>query len=108
MDAGRLAENRLLFDTYDKLIDLHAHPCMEKQLLYFYAYQCLLTFPPVFRTMQSDDGAKKTFREECGYPPVKRAFRGVKINDISGLHNKIYAFCIRHKLYGLFRFFLTH
>lgn len=108
MDAGRLAENRLLFDTYDKLIDLNAHPCMEKQLLYFYAYQCLLTFPPVFRTMQNSDGAKTAFREECGYPPVKRAFRGVKINDISGLHNKIYAFCIRHKLYGLFRFFLTH
>lgn len=108
MDAGRLAENRLLFDTYDKLIDLNAHPCMEKQLLYFYAYQCLLTFPPVFRTMQSDDSAKKAFREECGYPPVKRAFHGVKIRDVTGLHNKIYAFCIRHKLYGLFRFFLTH
>ncbi len=109
MDRGRLAENRLLFDTYDRLIDLCAHSCMEKQLLYYYAYQCLLTFPPVFRSDQ-DAGTdfKKAFLEECSYPPVRRAFHAVKINDISGLHNKAYVFCIRHGLYGLFRLFLTH
>lgn len=109
MDRGRLAENRLLFDTYDRLIDLCAHSCMEKQLLYYYAYQCLLTFPPVFRSDQ-DAGTdfKKAFWEECSYPPVRRAFRAVKISDISGLHNKAYVFCIRHGLYGLFRLFLTH
>lgn len=109
MDQGRLAENRLLFDTYDKLIDLSIHPCMEKQLLYYYVYQCLLTFPPVFRAMQgTETGLKKAFREECGYPPIRRAFRGVRLKEISGLHNKIYTFCIRHRLYGLFRLFLSH
>lgn len=108
MNPGRLAENRLLFDTYDRLIGLALHPCMEKQLLYYYAYQCLLTFPPVFCAMQNDDGAKKTFQEECGYPPVKKAFRTVRISHITGLHNKAYAFCIRHRLYGLFHFFLAH
>lgn len=109
MDCRRLAENRLLFDTYDKLIDLAAYPCMEKQLLYYYAYQCLLTFPPVFCTMQTTAADhKKKFHEECGYPPVRRAFRAVKISDVSGLHNKAYVFCIRHKLYGLFRFLLKH
>lgn len=108
MDRGRLAENRLLFDTYDRLTDLAAHPCMEKQLLYYYAYQCLLTFPPVFSAMKNEGGVRKAFREECGYPPVKRAFRAVRIRDISGLHNKAYVLCIRHRLYGLFRFFMAH
>lgn len=108
MDRGRLAENRLLFDTYGKLIDLSVHPCMEKQLLSYYAYQCLLTFPPVFRAIQGESGVKKTFREECFYPPVKRAFRTVRISDVPGLHNKAYVLCIRHGLYGLFRFFLAH
>ena len=106
MDRGRLAENRLLFDSYDKFIDMEAHPCMEKQLLHYYAYQCLLTFPPVFRAMK-DGGRKKAFLEECAYPPVRRAFRTVKIKDIRGLHNKAYVFCIRHGLYGLFRLLLS-
>ncbi|MDE6404422.1 MAG: glycosyltransferase [Lachnospiraceae bacterium] len=109
MDSGRLAENRLLFDTYDRLIDLAAYPCMEKQLLYYYAYQCLLTFPPVFRTMQGQGADfKKEFCEECGYPPIRQAFRAVKTGDVSGLHNKAYAFCIRHRLYRLFCFLLKH
>lgn len=107
MDHGRLAENRLLFDTYDKLIDLAAHPYMEKQLHYYYVYQCLLTFPPVFRTMQGEYGSKDAFREECSYPPIRRAFRAVKLSDISGLHNKAYVFCIRHGLYRLFRVFMA-
>lgn len=109
MDSGRLAENHLLFDTYDRLIDLTAHPCMEKQLLYYYVYQCLLTLPPVFRTMQSTGvNFKKLFLEECSYPPIKRAFHNIRISDISGLHNKAYVFCIRHRLYELFRLFLAH
>ena len=107
MDEGRLMENRLLFDTYDRLTDLAAHPCMEKQLLYYYTYQCLLTFPPVFRAMQSS-GSRKAFLAECSYPPVRRAFRAVRIGDVSGLHNKTYVLCIRHRLYGLFRIFLAH
>lgn len=109
MDHRRLAENRLLFDTYDKLIDLAAHPCMEKQLHYYYVYQCLLTFPPVFRTMQgTGSDFRKLFREECSYPPVRRAFHSTRISDISGLHNKAYAFCIRHRLYRLFHLLLSH
>lgn len=109
MDHGRLAENRLLFDTYDKLIDLAAYPCMEKQLLYYYAYQCLLTFPPIFRgerTAGKNDRA--AFLAECSYPPVRRAFRGIKTGSVSGLHNRAYVLCIRHGLYRLFRFLLAH
>lgn len=109
MDGGRLTENRLLFDTYDRLIDLAAYPCMEKQLLYYYAYQCLLTLPPIFRTKQAfgtDD--RKAFLAECDYPPIRRAFRSVRIADVSGLHNKAYVFCIRHGMYHLFRFLLRH
>lgn len=109
MDFGRLAENHLLFDTYDKLIDLSIHPCMERQLLYYYAYQCLLTLPPVFQgELESKHSFKKEFLSECSYPPIRRAFRAVRIRDVNGLHNKIYVFCIRHRLYHLFRLFLRH
>lgn len=108
MNQRRLVENRLLFDTYGRLVNLTEHFYMEKQLHYYYVYQCLLTFPPVFRTMQGEHGSKDAFREECSYPPIRRAFRAVKLNDISGLHNKAYVFCIRHGLYRLFRVFLSH
>lgn len=109
MDFGRLAENHLLFATYDKLIDLAAHPCMERQLLFYYTYQCLLTLPPVFhKELRSGHSFKKEFLSECSYPPIRRAFRAVKISDITGLHNKAYVFCVRHRLYSLFRFFLMH
>lgn len=109
MDRGRLAENRLLFDTYDKLIDLTAHPCMEQQLMYYYAYQCLLTFPPVFRAdLEKGATFRRDFLAECSYPPIRRAFRAVSLRDIGGLHNKAYTLCIRHRLYRLFRFFLKH
>ena len=109
MDRGRLTENRLLFATYDKLIDLAAYPSMEKQLLYYYVYQCLLTFPSVFQNaLKASQNLKKDFLSECHYPPIQRAFRAVKIGDITGLHNKAYVFCIRHRLYRLFRFFLMH
>lgn len=109
MDYERLAENHLLFTTYDELFDLAAHPYMEKQLLYYYAYQCLLTFPPVFHSsLKAGQNFKRNFLSECHYPPIQRAFRAVKISDITGLHNKAYVFCIRHRLYGLFRFFLLH
>lgn len=109
MDSRRLTENRLLFDIFEELIDLSAYPCMERQLHCYYVYQCLLTFPPVFRTAcDAGHHFREAFLAECGYPPVKRAFRAVRIREISGLHNKAYALCIRHRLYRLFRFFLTH
>lgn len=109
MDAARLAENHLLFDSYDRLAAQSTGPDMERQLLYYYAYQCLLTLPPVFRAEQK---AGKPFRDafltECRYPPIKRAFRAVRLQDIAGFHNKAYAFCIRYGLYRLFRFLLRH
>ena len=46
-----------------------------------------------------------------GPAPIPEEGQWVKayeIKDISGLHNKAYTFCIRHKLYGLFRLFLAH
>lgn len=106
MDKKRLSENHTLFDTFDQIMP---HACMERQLLYFYAYQCLLTLPPVFRAEQETG---KPFREEflaeCSYPPIKRAFHAVRLRDITGFHNKAYAFCIRHRLYLLFQLFLRH
>lgn len=109
MDENRLPENRTLFDTLLKIIDLSVYPDLERQLDYYFVYQCLLTFIPVFSNMAgSRSQTRPLFLDECARPPVKKAFRTVRIRDINGLHNKLYAFCIRHRLYGLFRFFLTH
>lgn len=106
MNQSQLLENHILFDTFSKI---HRHPCMERQLLYYYAYQSLLTFPPVFQNaLEAGQNFKKDFLSECHYPPIQRAFRAVKISDITGLHNKAYVFCIRHRLYSLFRLFLRH
>lgn len=106
MNQSRLLENHFLFDTFGKI---HRHPCMERQLLYYYAYQCLLTLPPVFQNaLEAGQNFKKDFLSECHYPPIQRAFHSVRISDITGFHNKAYAFCIRHRLYHLFRFFLLH
>lgn len=107
MDEKRLLENRTLFDAFLSIIDLSVYPCMERQLDFYFVYQCLLTYVPVFTSLPGPHG-RQLFLDECAYPPVKKAFRAVKISDIGGLHNKLYAFCIRHRLYGLFRFFLAH
>lgn len=107
MDENRLRENRTLFDAFLGIIDLSVYPCMERQLHYYFVYQCLLTYVPVFSRMPASHG-RRVFLDECAYPPVKKAFRAVKIRSINGLHNKLYALCIRHRLYGLFRFFLFH
>ena len=80
---------------------------MERQLHYYFVYQCLLTYVPVFTNMPYSQG-RGIFLDECAYPPVTKAFRAVKIRRINGLHNKLYAFCIRYRLYSLFRFFLSH
>lgn len=109
MDDKRLLENRMLFDTFYKIIDCSLYPYMEKQLDYYIVYQCLLTFVPVLRdTAASFAEAKRLFREECNYPPVRKAFHAVSIRSISGIHNKCYVVCIRHRLYRLFHFFLKH
>lgn len=107
VNENRLLENRTLFDAFLGIIDLSVYPCMKRQLHYYFVYQCLLTYVSVFADMPSSRG-RRIFFDECTYPPVKRAFHAVKIRDIKGLHNKLYAFCIRHRLYGLFRFFLSH
>lgn len=108
MDENRLRENRTLFDALLNAVDTSAHPCMERQLQFYIVYQCLLTFVPVFSSLSGSSEKPRTlFRDECAYPPVKKAFRAVKLHEIGGLHNKLYAFCIRHRLYGLFRFFLA-
>lgn len=107
MGPERLAENHLLFDAHDSLTNLPAHPYMEKQLLYYYAYQCLLTFPVIFRAeKETGRNFQKAFLAECDYPSIRRAFHSIKIGGISGLHNKAYALCIRHRFYRLFRLLL--
>lgn len=109
MDENRLSENRTLFDTLLRVIDLSIYPYMERQIDYYFVYQCLLTFVPVFSNITgSRRNSRAIFLDECACPPVKKAFHSVKISDITGLHNKLYAFCIRHRLYGPFRFFLAH
>lgn len=106
VDSKKLSENHTLFDTFDRIMP---HPCMERQLLYYYAYQSLLILPSVFRAEQeSGNPFRDDFLAECSYPPIRRAFRSVRLKDITGFHNKAYAFCIRHGLYRLFRLFLRH
>ncbi|MBR0323788.1 MAG: hypothetical protein IIX06_04770, partial [Bacteroidales bacterium] len=41
MNTKRLSENHIMFETYDKLIDLNSYPMLKKQLHYFFAYQSL-------------------------------------------------------------------
>ncbi len=109
MDENRLSENRTLFDTLLQIIDPSVYPDMQRQLAYYIVYQCLLTFAPVFSNMSGPrKKTRRIFRSECACPPVKKAFRSVKIREINGLHNKLYALCIRHGFFGLFRFFLSH
>lgn len=109
MEEKRLSENRILFDTLLNTIDLSVYPYMEWQLDYYFVYQCLLTFIPVFTDMSGSRGhIRALFLDECAYPPVKKAFRAIRISEINGLHNKLYALCIRCRLYGLFHFFLSH
>lgn len=109
MDAGRIAENHTMFETYGQLLDTAACPNLTRQLYYFYVYQGLLTYVPVFASMpKNSSDSRRLFLEECDSQYVKDAFRAVPIRDIAGSHNKLYAFCVRHKLYALFRFLLSH
>lgn len=109
MPHSRLLENRRMFDTYSQVIDFSRYPYMEKQLDYYFVYQCLLTFIPVFGDMLSSArDFRQRFMEECNYPPIRKAFHTVAASSINGLHNKLYTFCIRHRLYRLFRLLLQH
>lgn len=107
MDTKRLSENHTMFETYGQFIDQAAYPCVQKQLHYFFVYQSLLTFVPVFQTIRQESGNfNQLFIAECDNPYIKKAFRVVPIRDITGLHNKLYAFCVRYRLPRLFRLLL--
>lgn len=113
--ASRLTVNHKMFDTLRSAIDISRYPYMEQQMNYFFVYQCLLTYLPVFRNMtlvshsqRPEKGFRQTFMEECRYPVIRQAFSSVPIRGISGTHNKLYAFCVRHKLAALFKFLLKH
>lgn len=109
MNPKRLAENHTLFDTYYRIIDTAQYPYMKKQLDYFFVYHTLLTFVPVFRQLsESEPNFRQVFLNECRNFHIHQAFSAIKIGDITGIHNKLYAFCIRYKLYLLFKLLLAH
>ncbi len=104
----RLLENRKMFRTLCDVIDIAAYPCMKKQLDYYFVYQCLLTYELVFGKMTHTSSFRKIFLEECDVSLIREAFHSVAIRDINGTHNKLYAFCVKHRLFTLFRFLLQH
>lgn len=105
----RLSENHKVFDTLQSVIDTSKYPCMGKQLDYYIVYQSLLTYELVFKNMTHVSSEfRQLFIEECNYGPIRKAFAAVPIKDINGAHNKLYAFCVRHRLCSLFRFLLRH
>lgn len=105
----RLSENHKVFSTLQNVIDTSAYPYMQSQLNYYYVYQSLLTFTLVYQNTElTAQDFCKSFLEECNYPLIQSAFSYVPIRDIAGLHNKLYAFCIRHKLCALFRLLMRH
>lgn len=109
MPARRLPENHKLFQTLWNVIDSTTYPCMEKQLNYYFVYQCLLTYIPVFSNMtHTSHSFRKTFLEECDFPLIRKAFASVPVSDITGMHNKLYAVCIRYRLYKFFQILLNH
>ena len=105
----RLIENHKLFDTLQSVIDVPSYPYMEKQLDYYFVYQSLLTYERIFKNLDmASPDYRKAFMNECHNPIIRKAFASVPIRDIVGKHNKLYAFCVRQKLYRLFRFLLRH
>lgn len=109
MNQTRLSENHTLFETLSHIIDIVEYPYVEQQLNYYFVYQTLLTFTPVFHQM-SEDGVnfRQIFLDECAYPHIRKAFAAIRNNNITGIHNKFYAFCIRHRLYLLFKLLLKY
>lgn len=103
----RLAENRKMFDTLQAAIAPDAYPYMQKQLQYFFVYQSLLNYVPIFQSMRTEAARfRQFFLTECNDPHIRKAFKAVPLKEIAGLHNKLYAFCVRHKLARLCRFLL--
>lgn len=109
MPVVRLSENHKLFQALYDVIDVSVYPYMDKQLYYYFVYQSLLTFIPVFQNMKSTSGEfKKNFLGECNFRLIRKAFTHIPIREITGIHNKLYAICIRHRLPGLFRLMLRY
>lgn len=109
MPVTRLSENHKMFQTFLDVINVSSYPYMQKQLDYFFVYQCLLTYAPVFKSMiSSPSELKQSFFQECSYPLIQRAFTHVPIRNVTGIHNRLYSFCIRHKLFKLYMFLLKH
>lgn len=106
--ARRLLENHTMFQTFCDVIDILHYPYMERQLDYYFVYQCLLTYALVFKNMRGNSARRRTFLEECGFPVVHKAFDRVSIRDIAGIHNKLFAFCIRHSFFRMFEFLLRY
>lgn len=105
----RLLENHKVFDILQNIIETFAYPYIERQLNYFFVYQSLLTYELVFKNLNlASTDCKQAFMNECHNSIIRKAFASVSIRDIVGKHNKLYAFCIRHKLYWLFGFLLSH
>ena len=108
MNTQRLSENHTMFETYGQFIDQAACPLLRKQLHYFFVYQSLLTFVPVFGTIrrESSDNFRQLFLAECDNAYIREAFRSVPVKDITGFHNRLYAVCVRFRLPWLFRLLL--
>lgn len=107
IDAKRLSENHVMFETYSQFIDQSAYPFIQNQLHYFFVYQSLLTFLLVFQSIRSESARfKQLFLAECDNPYIRDAFKNVPYKDITGLHNKLYAVCVRHRLPWLFKLIL--
>lgn len=104
--TGRLAENHKMFDILQAVIDTDTYPYMQKQLQYFFVYQSLLTFVPVFASMRTEPARfRRLFLAECKNPHIRESFKAVPLGDITGLRNRVSAFCVRHRLPWLFKLF---
>lgn len=111
MDQNRLPDLHRFLTACRKAIDPDRYPFMSAQVDYFCAYQSLQTLIPIFQDSfrvsginnRTYNSPRTLFHEECADPRIRQSFRTVKIRDINGFHNKLYALCIRHRFYLLFR-----
>lgn len=60
-------------------------------------------FDKIFNEVPEED---KLSKQEA-FAGIALAMAGAD-GSIKGLHNRLYALCIRYRLYRLFRFFLIH
>lgn len=111
MDQDRLPDLHRLLAACQNALDVNHYPFMARQVDYYLAYQSMQTLIPIFQERLRMSGnhnktvksSRKLFLEECANSQIRQAFRTVKTGDINGSHNKLYAFCIRRRLYLLFR-----